>query len=367
MKRHGPDTGLIIIVFSLLIAGLIFLWSASVVISQEKQGNNYYYFLHQLLYGGLIGTIAFIITQKIQYKFWKKFALVIFFISLILSVLVFIPGLGYKHAGAQRWITVGPFSFQPSEFLKLAFVIYLAAFFSRPACQQGKKQTTFNSLIPFLIIMALISGLMALQSDAGTLVLIAIIGFIIYFLSGAKFYQLAIVALCYVSAFFALVKFFPYRMARFITFFNPSIDPQGISYQINQALLGIGSGGLFGVGLGHSQQKYNYLPESMGDSIFAIIAEEVGFIGGLVLIFLFFLLALKCLKIIKRAPDEFAKLLTLGIACWLTIQAFINIAAITGLIPLTGIPLPFVSYGGSALVAVLAASGILVNISKYTS
>lgn len=360
MKGHKPDKGLIIIIFSLLILGLVVLWSASLVISQENQGNAYYYFFHQLIYGGGVGLIAFLIFQKINYKVWKKFALIMFFASLLLLVLVFIPGLGYSHAGAQRWIAVKDISFQPSEFLKLAFVIYLAAFFS-------KKEIHFNSLIPFLGIMVVVGILLGFQSDAGTLALLAILGFIIYFLSGAKFYQLAIVVFCYLAAFFALIKFFPHRMARFITFLNPSIDPQGISYQINQALLAIGSGGLFGVGLGyHGGQKYNFLPEPMGDSIFAIVAEEVGLIGGLILIILFFLLALKGLKIARKVSNDFGKLLAIGITCWLVIQALINITAITGLIPLTGITLPFVSYGGSALIVAMAGAGILVNISRYS-
>lgn len=367
MRERKPDKGLIIIIFCLLILGLVILWSASLVISQENRGTAYYYFLHQLIYGGGIGLVAFLIFQKINYKFWKKISLILFFASLVLLTLVFIPGLGYSHAGAQRWLAVGNLSFQPSELLKLVFVIYLASFFSKPA-RAGGKEIHFNTLIPFLGIMVVIGILLGLQSDAGTLALLAILGFIIYFLSGAKFYQLAIVVFCYLSAFFALVKFFPHRMARFTTFLNPSIDPQGISYQINQALLAIGSGGLFGVGLGyHGGQKYNYLPEPMGDSIFAIAAEEIGLIGGLILIILFLLLAFKGLKIAKGMPNDFGKLLAIGITCWLVVQAFINITAITGLIPLTGIPLPFVSYGGSALVITMAGAGILVNISKHTT
>jgi len=362
MKKHKPDKGLIAIVFSLLVFGLVILFSASVVISQENKGNTYYYFFHQLLYGGLAGIIAFLIAKKIDYKFWKKVSLPLFFLSLILVGLVFIPSLGYKHAGAQRWLFVGSFSFQPSEFLKLAFVIYLAGFLGKKTVQKG----LINTLIPFLIVTATIGALMALQSDAGTLGLIAIVGLVIYFVSGAKIYQLAIVTLCYIAAFFALIKFFPHRMARFVVFLNPSVDPQGIGYQINQALLAIGSGGFLGVGLGKSAQKYNYLPEPMGDSIFAIAAEEIGFIGVLILLFLFFMLAFKGLRIAKKIPDDFGKLLAVGITSWLVIQAFINIAAITGLIPLTGIPLPFVSYGGSALIIALAGAGILVNISKFT-
>lgn len=363
MKEHKPDKGLIIFIFCILVLGLMILFSASIVISQENRGNSFYYFLHQLIYGGLIGTIAFIVVQKIKYSFWSKVSLILFFVSLIFLGLVFVPNLGYSHAGAQRWLSVGFLSFQPSEFLKLAFVIYLAAFLSKKSIQKSN----INTLIPFLIVLAIIGGLMALQSDAGTLGLIAIVGLILYFVGGARFYQLGVVVFCYIVAFFTLIKFFPHRMARFIAFINPSIDPQGISYQINQALLAIGSGGLFGVGIGyHGQQKYNYLPEPMGDSIFAIAAEEIGFIGIMVLVSLFFLFAFKGFRVAKKAPDDFGKLLATGITCWIIFQAFINIAAITGLIPLTGIPLPFVSYGGSALIISLVGAGILVNISKYT-
>lgn len=366
MKTHEPDKGLIIIILLLLVFGLAILFSPSMAVSREQTGKPYYYFLHQLLYGGGVGLIAFFVCQKINYKFWKKFSLVIFFSALVLSVLVFVPQLGYKHGGAQRWLMVGQFSFQPSEFLKLALVIYLAAFFGRPCLPAGRAKTQTHTLIPFLAITAIIGGLMALQSDAGTLALIVIVGLIMYFLSGAKIHHLIIVVLCYAAAFFALIKFFPHRMERFITFLNPGVDPQGISYQINQALLAIGSGGLSGKGLGHSIQKYGYLPEPMGDSIFAIAAEEIGFIGSLIFIILLILLIFKGLRISKKAPDDFGKLLACGIVCWFGFQAIINISAISGLIPLTGIPLPFVSYGGSALIITLAGAGILVNISKHT-
>lgn len=361
MRTKKPDKGLIIIIFLLLIFGLAILFSSSIVISQEQTGKPYYYFFHQLIYGGVLGIIAFFICQKINYKFWKKFSLLIFFGALILCALVFVPKFGYAHGGAQRWLVFGPINFQPSELLKLALVIYLAAFFSKKSVQDNAAST----LIPFLAITAIIGGLMALQNDAGTLGLIIIVSFIMYFLSGAKIPHIIIVILCYAAAFLALVKFFPHRVQRFTTFLNPTVDPRGISYQINQALLAIGSGGLFGKGFGQSIQKYNYLPEPMGDSIFAVASEEIGFVGGIIFIILFILLIFKGLKIVKKTPDTFGKLLACGIISWFGFQVLINIAAITGLIPLTGIPLPFVSYGSSALVITLAGAGILTNISKH--
>jgi cell division protein FtsW len=362
MKRGHPDKGLKVVVFTLLIVGLGVLFSASAVISQESAGNPYYYFIHQLIYGALPGLIVFFICQKINYKTWKKFALPIFLFSLVLMVLVFVPGFGMKHGGAQRWLNLGFTSIQPAEFLKLGLIIYLSAIF-------GKKDVHKNgiiNLVSFLVIITIVGGLMALQSDAGTLGLIVIVGFIIYFISGASFLHLGVIITVYVASFFALTKFFPHRVARFVTFFNSNFDPQGISYQINQAILAIGSGGILGLGPGHSRQKYNYLPEPMGDSIFAIAAEEIGFIGVCVIIALFVLLVIKGLRVAKKSPDEFAKLTAIGIVSWIAFQAIINIAAITKLIPLTGIPLPFLSYGGSSMIAIMAGLGVLVNISKYT-
>ncbi|HNU96939.1 MAG TPA: putative lipid II flippase FtsW [Candidatus Portnoybacteria bacterium] len=366
MKKKKSHKRLIILIFFLLIFGLGILFNASTVISQEQTGKPYYYFFHQLLYGGLLGIICFFIASKINYKIFKKFSLLFFFISLTLCVLVFVPSLGMKYGGAQRWLSLGPITFQPSELLKLGLIIYLAAFFSK----NGKNYSSTNkltTLLPFLTIIAISGGLIALQNDVGTLSLIAIIGFVMYFLSGTKLLNIVIVAFVYILGFLALIKFFPHRIQRIMTFLNPSLDPQGISYQINQALVAIGSGGLTGRGLGHSIQKYNYLPEAMSDSIFAIMAEEIGFIGCLIFIILMALFILEGFKIAQKSNNDFGKLLTCGIVVWFGFQTLINIGAITGLIPLTGIPLPFVSYGSSALIINLVAAGILVNIAKHAN
>jgi len=364
MQKGSSDKGLKIIIFSLLIFGLVILFSASAVISLETAGNPYYYFFHQLIFGFAPGLAVFFICQKINYKFWKKFSLLIFLISLSLMALVFVPGLGLMHGGAQRWLNLKFTSIQPAEFLKLGVIIYLSAVFSKRDVH--KKQGVIN-LVFFLVTMLIAGGLLALQSDVGTLALIVIVGFIIYFISGANLLHLGIIAIFYAGAFFALTKFFPHRVARFITFFNPAFDPQGISYQINQALLAIGSGGFLGRGLGNSLQKYNYLPEPMGDSIFAIAAEEIGFVGVMIFIILFVVLVIKVMRIAKKTSDGFGKLMAIGIISWLAFQVIINVAAITKLIPLTGIPLPFVSYGGSSLISIMAALGILVNISKQAT
>ncbi len=364
MKVHQPDYFFISAVFVLVVFGLVVLSSASVVISQETFGENYYFLKHQLIYGLLIGLVAFFVVQRINYRFWQKLAFPLMILGLILLALVFLPGIGYGHGEAKRWISLGPFSLQPFEFIKLSFVLYLAALLSR---RGESKEVIKESLIPFLVSFVVISILVLFQPNMSAFILISLIAGLVYFLAGVKFSYLISLGVLALSSFFVLIKVTPYRMRRLTVFLHPEIDPQGIGYQINQALLAIGSGGLFGLGLGHSIQKWKYLPEVIGDSIFAIIAEELGLIGAGLLVGLFIFLFWRGLKIAKNAPDKFGYLLAGSITGWLFFQVFINIMAICGMIPLTGMPLPFISYGGSALAISLAAVGIVTNISKYTN
>lgn len=363
IKPHKPDRILLITIFLLLGFGLVILASASAVISQERFDNSYHYFFHQLIYGVSIGLILFFVASKIRYRFWKKWAIVILALSIVALILVFIPDLGFGYGGARRWINFKFLSFQPSELIKLGFIIYLAAWLERRETEVKKFS---YSTLPFLIITILTGALIVAQPDIGTLGVIMAIGIIVFFLGGANIGHIFLIVLGGLASLFALIKVAPYRMNRLLTFLNPEIDPQGIGYQIRQALLAIGSGGLFGVGLGHSRQKYNYLPSPASDSIFAITAEELGFIGASILVILFLFLAIRGFKIAKNSPDKFAQLSAAGITSWFVIQAFVNIGAITGLIPLTGITLPFISYGASSIVMSLIGAGILVNISKYT-
>ena len=363
MKAHQPDYFFISTVFVLVVFGLIVLSSASVVISQENFGENYYFLKHQMLYGLLIGLVGFFIAQKINYQYWQKMAFPLMIFGIILLSLVFLPKMGYGEGEARRWIVLGSFSFQPFEFIKLALILYLSAILGR----KGEDQEVIKgSIIPFLATFAIIGILVLLQPNMSDFILISLIAGLIYFLAGLKISYLITVGVLALACFFVLIKVTPYRMKRLTVFLHPEIDPQGIGYQINQALLAIGSGGLFGLGLGHSIQKWKYLPEVIGDSIFAIIAEEFGLIGAGFLIFLFIFLAWRGFKIAKNAPDKFGYLLAGGIVGWLFFQAFINIMAICGMIPLTGMPLPFISYGGTALAISLIAVGIVTNISKYT-
>jgi cell division protein FtsW len=301
------------------------------------------------------------VVQKIDYRFWKKVALFLFVINIICLILVFIPGAGLNFQGASRWIRLGFFSFQPSEMLKLTMILYLAAWLEG---RKEKRTDFFEGFIPFLAIIGMVGFLIIKQPDMGTLGIILIISLAIYFVSGAKMVHLLSMFGLGSLAFYMLVKFESYRMNRLLVFMHPELDPRGIGYQINQALLAIGSGGFWGLGLGHSRQKFNYLPEPVGDSIFAIICEEIGMIGAIILILLFLTLAMRGLKIAKNAPDMFGRLVAVGITAWIIFQALINISAITGLMPLTGVTLPFVSYGGTSIVFVMVGVGILLNISK---
>lgn len=363
-SSHKPDKALLITIFILLGFGLMILSSASTEVSREHFDKPYHYFFHQLLYGLGIGLILFFLVQKIHYKLWKKMAVFILAFSIVVLSLVFVSGLGFGYGGAKRWISLGFISLQPSELLKLSFIIYLAAWLEK---RRTEVKTFSQSTLPFLIIIGIISALIVAQPDIGTLGVIIITGIIIFFLAGANIGHIFLIILGGLSFLFTLIKLAPYRMNRLLVFLNPEIDPQGIGYQIKQALLAIGSGGIFGLGLTHSRQKYNYLPSPASDSIFAITAEELGFIGASILILIFLVLAIRGFKIAKNSPDRFAQLTAAGITSWFIVQAFINIGAITGLIPLTGLTLPFISYGASSMVVSLIGAGILINISKYTT
>lgn len=361
LKTNGLDKKLLYMLFGLLFFGLVMIASAGIAYSKTRFGDPYFFFKHQLFYGVIPGLVIFYIVQKIDYSFWKKISFPFFILSLVCLVLVFVPGVGTKIYGASRWIQLGPFSFQPSEMLKLSLILYLASWLEN---RTERIKDFYEGLLPFAAIVAIVSLLLIKQPDVGTLGVIILISMSIYFISGAKLSHISWMGGLGAVALYIVVKLEPYRADRFMVFLHPELDPQGIGYQINQALLAIGSGGITGVGIGHSLQKFNYLPEPVGDSIFAIIGEELGLIGAVFLVLLFLAFAMRGLRVARRAPDRFGKLVAVGIVAWIIFQAFINISAISGLVPLTGIPLPFISYGGTSLVFLMIASGILLNISK---
>lgn len=361
--KKKPDSVILTITFLLLIFGLMMIASAGVILSKTKFGDEYFFFKHQLFYGVITGLIILYFVQKIDYLWWKKIAVPFFFTALGALVLVFIPGIGTNLQGASRWLDLGPVSFQPTEMMKLAIILYLALWLEN---RENKIKNFFEGMVPFTLIILSVGFLIIKQPDMGSLGLIVIVSMVMFFIAGVPLsFIMALITGGGILT-FLLIKMEPYRMNRILAFINPRIDPQGIGYQINQALIAVGTGGIFGLGLGCSRQKFNYLPEPVGDSIFAIIAEELGIFGAGFLVLLFILFVLRGYKIAKHAPDKFGKLLAIGITSWVAFQVLINIMAIIGLIPLTGIPLPFVSYGSTSMIFILTAVGILLNISKHS-
>lgn len=361
---HEPNYSIMILSSILVIFGLLMLISASSVYSYKKFDNSYYMFWHQFLYGFLPGIVAFYFCSRFNYNKWKKLSFTMLFISIVLLLIVFVPGIGASYGKAHSWINIFGFSIQPSEIVKLTFLLYLSAWIE----SRGKDLKDLNNgLIPFLFILAIVATLMFLQPDLGTLSIIIVISFGAFFVGEANIKHIFSLVAGFIILFLISMKLAPYRLSRLLVFLHPNTDTQGIGYHLNQALIAVGSGGLFGLGLGMSRQKYGYLPEVAGDSIFGIIAEELGFFLCVIFIFLFFAFVYQGIKIAKNSKDKYAKILASGITIWIGFQAFINIASVIGLMPMTGVPLPLVSYGGTAMMINLAAIGILVNISKYTT
>ncbi len=350
-------------VLIILGIGLLVLSSASSVLSYQRFGNNYYYFIRQLFFGAVPGLILMYFASRIDYHFWQKFAPLAVLVGIGMLIAVLIPGIGFEVGGAKRWINFGVFLFQPAEFVKLAMVLYLASWYDK---RQHHVHDLYYGFLPILVIVGIVAGLIIIQPDMGTMLVLASIAAIMLFIGGTRLRYLAATSGMGLVVLWILIKAAPYRADRFLAFMDPSIDAKGISYQITQAFLAIGSGGWWGRGFGQSLQKHSYLPEPIGDSIFAIMAEEMGFIRICLILLLFLFLAYRGFKIARTAPDTFGKLVAGGITGWLLIQALINMGGITGVTPLTGIPLTFISYGSTALTISLAAVGIVLNISRYS-
>jgi cell division protein FtsW len=357
----GGDSALLMTILVLLGIGLIMIFSAGVSYGNLRFGDEYYFFKRQLI-GLTTGLFFLFLFSKIRYQFWRKLVVPLFFLSLFLLVLVLIPGIGTAAYGAARWIQVGPISFQPSELMKFSLILYLAAWLSGK--NVARKTDFYEGLLPFVILLLVVSFLIMKQPDTGTLGILSIIALSIFFAAGARFAHIASLIGGGIVLLAFLIQIAPYRIQRMMVFLNPEHDPSGAGYQIQQALIALGSGGWFGIGLGQSRQKFSYLPEPVTDSIFAIIGEELGFLGCAIIVSLFVFFAWRGFRIARHAPDEFGTYVAVGIVTWVSFQAFMNIFAITGLIPLTGITLPLISYGGTSLAVILGSLGILLNISK---
>lgn len=361
-KTSPPDYVWLSLAGVLVVLGLVFLTSASSVVGYQKFGDSYYYLKRQLLYGLLPGLAAFSFFSRWNYQNLKKLALPALLGSVGLLLAVFIPGLGFEYGGATRWIHLGAFSFQPSELVKLTFLIYLASWLDGKGVDNIKDFK--KGLLPFILVLGAVLALMLAQNDLGTASVIGVSAVMTFFVAGANWIHLGLLGALGMSALWLVITKVGYRARRLAVFLQPSLDPQGIGYHINQALLAVGSGGIFGVGLGYSRQKYQYLPEVTGDSIFAVISEELGFVFTTIFITILIMFFWRGFKIARFASDDFGRYLAVGILSWLAWQTGINMASMLNILPLTGVPLPLVSAGGTALMTALAAIGILTNISR---
>jgi len=361
---HHPDYVFLFCVALLTLFGLLILSSASSDIGKIKFNDTYYYLKHQILYGLSLGIVGFLFVSRFYYRRFEKLALPILFLSILALVAVFTP-LGYSFKGASRWLNLGPFSIQPAEILKLTFIIYLALWLSN---KKINRQTSFfEGYLPFLFICALIASLIILQPATTTVVIIMASGLIVYFVSGARLSYVVGTILLGILILTLVIYLTPYRSERIKSFLSPeSVSSEAGGYHLNQALIAIGAGGAWGVGFGKSTTKFKYLPEPIGDSIFAVIAEEFGFFGVLIFLGIFIAMILRGFLIAKNSRDQFGKLIAVGLTSIIAIQTFIHIGALSGLLPLTGVPLPFISYGGTSLAIFLTMAGIIVNISRYT-
>jgi len=344
--------GLIGLTTLLLLLGIIAVYDASVY-EAFVEFNDKFHFARQQLIWAAVGLLLLFITSRLPTSLFKRLATPVFLLALLMMVLVLIPGLGYQVQGARRWLRLGGIQLQPSEFLKPALIFYLAAWLQEE-----------RPLLSFLFIMALVLGLTLLQPDLGTTVVLATTGFLLYYLAGANTPSILVLFLGGLALGALLILSSPYRRERLSTFLDPTQDPLGSSYHINQVLIALGSGGWTGVGLGRSRQKYRYLPEATTDSIFAIIAEETGFLGASLVIALLAALSFIGLRLAHRSENSFHQLLAGGISGWLAIQTLLNISAMVALVPLTGVPLPLISYGGSSLLTTLTSLGVLASVAR---
>ncbi|MDP2598456.1 MAG: putative peptidoglycan glycosyltransferase FtsW, partial [Candidatus Liptonbacteria bacterium] len=360
---HRPDYFLVALIFLLTVFGLAILASASSDLGKIKFNDSYYYIKHQIYSGLFLGLIGFIFTYLVSYQHFRKIAFPLLLASIICLALVFTQ-FGLTINNTNRWLRLGPLSFQPAELMKLTFVIYLAAWLSNIKLNRAGNMS--EGLLPFATVSGLIATLLILEPATSTVAILLAAGLAVYWMSGAKMKYIFAVLLLLVIGFGAVTYATPYRRARIFGFLHPTADTQGQNYQVNQALIAIGSGGPIGKGYGQSASKAGYLPTPIDDSIFAVIGEELGFIGAAGLVALFCILAARMFWLAKKSRDQFGRLLLVGFGMVIALQSFVNMASISGLIPLTGVPLPFVSYGGTALAIFLTMSGIAVNVSKHT-
>src|SRR3989344_5484348 len=361
MKRLKVDMQFLISIFILVGAGYLIFSSASLGLLSSQPTKYANVAFNQTFFGLFLGTIACIFTSKIDYKIYRKYAFWIYLLGVILTLCVFLPKIGVEHGGAYRWIRLGLFSFQPSEFLKIGFIIFLSAWI---ASVKEMVKTFKYGFLPFVTLTLITGVILLIQPDTDTFAITIFAGLAIYIVGGGRWKYILIIAICGIIGVGVLAYTRPYIKSRITTFLNPNQNALGSGYQIQQSLIAIGSGGLFGRGFGQSIQKFNVLPEPIGDSIFAVASEEFGFLGAVFIVLLFVFFSFRGLKIATQISDPFGRLVVVGIVILIVSQAFVNIGAMVGVLPLSGITLPFVSHGGTALFMTLAEVGIILNISK---
>jgi len=360
--KNTFDRTFFALTIALVIIGFFIFSSASLGLLARDGARFSTVAFNQATLGIIGGSIALFLASTIHYRVWRQYAFYFCIATILLTLAVFIPGIGMSHGGAYRWIDLGIISFQPSELLKIAFIIYMATWLSG---MKGHIQDFKKGTIPFILLIAGIGIPLLLQPDTDTYLLIVGASMAMFIVAGGRIRDIILMGLMAVILVAVLAFTRDYVMQRIQIFFNPTLDPQGSGYQIKQSLIAVGSGGIAGRGYGQSIQKFEYLPEPIGDSVFAVYAEEFGFIGSVFLILLFSSLGLRGYRIASHAPDLFGMLLVVGIITLVMLQVLLNIAAMISLAPLSGLPLPFISHGGTALLAMLGAMGIVLNVSKY--
>lgn len=364
LSVSGIDFGFLAVVYCLLALGLLMVLSASSPIafaSTRTNNDSYYYFKRQLLWA-CMGTVGMLITTNYDYHRLRKWSRLLFCGALVLLVMVLIPGIGRLVNDARRWIYIGPINFQPSEVAKIAMIV----FFADNLARNYKELSKFSTFLTYIVIIGIVAAVLMLEPHFSCTMLIASTLAVMIFVAGARWRHIFVIAAPVVVAIVVAVAVAPYRMARVTTFLDPFKDIQGTGWQIVQSLYAIGSGGLFGVGFGQSRQKYMNIPEPQNDFIFPILAEELGLLGAVLVITLFIILIVRGIRIALKAPDLFGTLLATGIIVMIAIQAVVNIAVVTSSMPVTGMPLPFFSYGGTSLAITMFEMGIVLNISKHT-
>lgn len=356
------DRYFFITVVIITVFGLLSFVSASLGILANNENKFYGVLFNQLVLGFIGGLAGLWVMTNVPYKLLHRHALTIFIATLLLTAAVFIPHIGFSHGGARRWISIGPISFQPAELLKFGFVVYFAGWL---AWAIKKKQEFHYKIAPLIILLGIVGIVLLFQPDTKSLVLITASALAMLFVSGVSLKKIIAIIIGGIVLIGILAFFRPYLRNRIKTFINPNTNTKTTSYQLQQGFIAIGSGGMFGRGLGQSVQKFNYLPEPQGDSIYAVIGEEFGFVGSTIVVCLYVFLAIRGYMIALRAYDDFGHYLAIGIVTLLTAQSFLNIASLVGLFPLTGVPLVFISHGGTSLCIALAAAGVVLNISRY--